>query len=112
MMKRDYSRYLSTNVTRELNEVEDLVEPKPKNQENYARSYALRMLIHYLGDVHQPLHCSSRVDKNYPSGDKGGNMFTLPNHYESAELHAAWDSVLYEYHKSPPLVRTFPFKPF
>ena len=40
-------------------------------------------------------------------GDKGGNLFALPNHYESADLHAVWDSVLYQYHKSPEL----PFTP-
>lgn len=34
-------------------------------------------------------------------------MFALPNHYESADLHAVWDSVIYQYHKSPPL----PFTP-
>jgi hypothetical protein len=25
-------------------------------------SYALRLLIHYVGDIHQPLHAISRVD--------------------------------------------------
>ena len=85
----------------------DCVNPSPKLQETYARSYALRMLIHYLGDVHQPLHCLARIDKKFPIGDKGGNLFTLPNHYESADLHAVWDSVLYKFHNSPPL----PFTP-
>lgn len=26
------------------------------------RSYALRLLIHYIGDIHQPLHAVARVD--------------------------------------------------
>jgi hypothetical protein len=69
-----------------------------KNDEERGKSYALRLLIHYLGDVHQPLHCLSRVDDNYPAGDRGGNDFPLPNHYSANELHAVWDSVIYEFH--------------
>jgi S1/P1 Nuclease len=103
-MKRDYSRFLKKqqNVDYLIEEF-NCVNPSPKLQETYARSYALRMLIHYLGDVHQPLHCLARIDKKFPIGDKGGNLFTLPNHYESADLHAVWDSVLYKFHNSPPL---------
>ncbi|TNV78122.1 hypothetical protein FGO68_gene14425 [Halteria grandinella] len=77
---------------------EDTSAVERPQTEEVGRSYALRLLIHYLGDVHQPLHCSSRVDKSFPEGDKGGNMFPLPNHYESDDLHAVWDSVLYNYH--------------
>lgn len=69
-----------------------------KHDEERGKSYALRLLIHYLGDVHQPLHCMSRVDKEYPAGDRGGNDFPLPNHYSANELHAVWDAVLYEFH--------------
>ena len=72
--------------------------------ETEAKSFALRLLIHYVGDIHQPLHCSSRVDKTYPSGDEGGNLFELPFHYEVDNLHALWDSVFYEYHDSFKLV--------
>jgi hypothetical protein len=34
--------------------------------EEEARSLALRLMIHYTGDIHQPLHSTSRVDKEYP----------------------------------------------
>jgi len=27
-----------------------------------ARSYALRLLIHYLGDIHQPFHTMARFN--------------------------------------------------
>lgn len=69
-----------------------------KQNEERGRSYALRLLIHYLGDVHQPLHAMSRVDSDYPAGDRGGNSFPLPGHYSAKELHAVWDSVVYEFH--------------
>ena len=37
------------------------------------RSFALRLVIHYLGDIHQPLHGVSMIDHRYPTGDMGGN---------------------------------------
>jgi hypothetical protein len=74
------------------------------NNETRARSYALRLLIHYMGDVHQPLHALSRINPEFPAGDRGGNSFPLKNHYSIAELHAAWDSVIYEFHINDKLV--------
>jgi len=64
--------------------------------EKDALSTALRLVIHYSGDVHQPLHGSSRVDHEYPAGDRGGNSFPLPSKDGAKNLHAIWDSVLYE----------------
>lgn len=66
--------------------------------EPLAMSNAIRLLMHYMGDIHQPLHCVSRVDDAYPSGDKGGNAFPTKSHYGTKELHAVWDKVLYEFH--------------
>lgn len=43
----------------------------------------MRLLIHYVGDVHQPLHATARVDHEYPRGDFGGNTVHLPNKDES-----------------------------
>lgn len=57
----------------------------------------MRLLIHYVGDVHQPLHASTRVDHEHPAGDRGGNDFPLPSLDKIKELHAVWDSVLYEF---------------
>ena len=65
------------------------------NNEDVAKSYALRLMIHYMGDIVQPLHCEMRYNSDYPEGDKGGNTFPLPNHYSIDELHALWDMVLY-----------------
>lgn len=65
-----------------------------------AKSLALRLIIHYMGDLHQPLHLVSRYTKENPKGDKGGNLFELKNHYKANELHAVFDNVLYLYHTS------------
>ena len=85
-----------------------------KQDETRGKSYALRLLIHYLGDIHQPLHSMSRVDADFPAGDRGGNSFNLPTHYTAKELHAVWDSVIYEYHVNDKLVsfRNFLSKTF
>lgn len=60
-----------------------------------AESIALRFLIHFVGDFHQPLHCLARVNEDYPKGDAGGNAFELPYRYRVENLHALWDSVLF-----------------
>ena len=65
--------------------------------EDQAKSVALRFLIHYLGDIHQPLHCATRVDYSYPDGDKGGNLFHLKSSQGVSNLHALWDSAIYQF---------------
>jgi hypothetical protein len=54
------------------------------------RSYDLVWLEHLVGDLHQPLHCASRYDKEQPEGDEGGNKVSLCVNCKS-ELHGLWD---------------------
>ena len=68
------------------------------------RSFALRLIIHYVGDLHQPLHAVAEVDSKYPSGDQGGNAESLPSICGAGNLHAVWDSVAYNYCGYPVLV--------
>ena len=37
------------------------------------KSYGLAWLLHLVGDVHMPLHCITRFDRDHPNGDRGGN---------------------------------------
>jgi len=53
------------------------------------KSYDLVWLLHLVGDVHQPLHSSTRVDSADLQGDNGGNNVKLSD--PSKELHAFWD---------------------
>jgi hypothetical protein len=42
------------------------------------KSYDLPWLLHLVGDVHQPLHSTTRVSATKPDGDNGGNgMVTM-----------------------------------
>ena len=59
------------------------------------RADALRFLIHFVGDVHQPMHNTARDTDTFPTGDRGGNDFPLigpPNlKPEPRNLHFLWD---------------------
>ena len=67
--------------------------PNPADQ----LSFALRLIIHYVGDIHQPLHAEAEVNSTYPSGDQGGNKEYIPKYDSVSNLHAVWDSVIYQY---------------
>src|ERR1700687_4619819 len=56
------------------------------------KSYDLTWLLHLVGDVHQPLHASTRVSSTDPNGDSGGNLGKLS--CTSCELHAFCDHLL------------------
>ena len=64
------------------------------------RSVALRLLLHFYGDIHQPLHCLSRYSDDNTDGDKGGNEFDLKYRLSADNLHALWDNVIYSYRKT------------
>ena len=57
------------------------------------RSYDLVWLIHLVGDVHQPLHATTRFDKDQPDGDEGGNDVKLCSSPCRDELHGFWDDL-------------------
>jgi len=51
------------------------------------RLAALKYLVHFVGDVHQPLH-AGYLD------DKGGNTYQLQAFMRGSNLHALWDTGL------------------
>ncbi len=52
-----------------------------------ARREALMFLVHFVGDMHQPLHCSDNKDR-------GGNSVTVRFNDKQTNLHSLWDSAL------------------
>src|SRR5262249_25658153 len=56
------------------------------------KSYDLVWLLHIVGDIHQPLHASTRVSAADPYGDAGGNFVKLD--CAKCELHFFWDDLL------------------
>jgi hypothetical protein len=55
------------------------------------KARALKFLIHFVGDAHQPLHCVGRYTNLNPDGDQGGNRHLLEGG-KYRNLHAYWDS--------------------
>src|SRR5215475_10341476 len=51
------------------------------------RRDTLRFLIHFVGDLHQPLHATDRHDK-------GGNAFVVYQGRKRSNLHRVWDEDL------------------
>ena len=60
------------------------------------RAQALRLIIHFVGDIHQPLHCATRVTSNEADGDHGGNFvfIKVPGRAKKVKLHSYWDGGL------------------
>jgi len=52
------------------------------------RNQAAKFVIHFVGDIHQPLH-----DENI---DRGGNTIIVTFEGKSTNLHASWDTAMPE----------------
>jgi len=58
------------------------------------RAAALKFLVHFIGDLHQPLHVISRVDPETGNDDQGGNLVLVTFLGQPSKLHKVWDSDL------------------
>ncbi len=50
----------------------------------------LKLLVHVVGDIHQPLHTVNRFSKEHPRGDHGGNSHKIKSSIAD-NMHAYWD---------------------
>jgi hypothetical protein len=91
------------NILTALNENVNILRSSTDDAE---RARALRLVIHFVGDIHQPLHCSSRVTADHPEGDLGGNLFTIrirkSSKLEKSNLHSYWDGGIGSFPKTGP----------
>ena len=76
------------NIVKALAHYVDVLKTSA-NQDD--RAQALRFIIHFVGDIHQPLHCATRVDDSHPEGDFGGNKFNIKVGGKNKNLHSYWD---------------------
>lgn len=63
-------------------------------QTQFEKSMMARYLVHVVGDVHQPLHSSTLINKKFPDGDQGGNLFPIQFKENIQNLHKLFDSIL------------------
>jgi S1/P1 Nuclease len=68
-------------------------ELKNKNMGKDKKQMYLRLLIHFVGDLHQPLHVGGRPE------DQGGNRIRVLWFNDSTNLHSLWDDRLPEFQK-------------
>ncbi len=83
-------------ITREIEEEEKVL--RDPNAPAEKKTVALRYLIHFVGDLHMPLHATT-------NNDEGGNCVPLKyfwraphehNHSYSPNLHSLWDTAIPE----------------
>ena len=98
--------------------LEENVNTLRTSTDQNARAQALRFIIHFVGDIHQPLHCATRVDSAHPDGDRGGNLVKIKikqadGTFKTVNLHSYWDGGLESFPRSgpnfsPPPLRQIP----
>lgn len=65
---------------------------KDKNSSDEDQVFYLKLLVHLVGDLHQPLHAGL-------ADDKGGNDFQVRWFNRGTNLHRVWDSDMIESNK-------------
>lgn len=58
----------------------------------HEKGFSLRVLLHVVGDIHQPMHAVSQYSRRFPRGDKGGNLVRFNKSSVASNLHAWWDN--------------------
>lgn len=58
------------------------------------RAEALKFLIHFVGDIHQPMHVGR-------AKDRGGNDIKVEFFYDRTNLHVVWDELLIRHTRKP-----------
>jgi hypothetical protein len=83
----------STPPPNALSELRRLIPEIGSTKDQALAAYDLPWLEHLVGDVHQPLHATSRYLKSQPKGDAGGNfVWVAPGPAAAGKtLHAYWD---------------------
>jgi hypothetical protein len=88
----EFVKYLQTdssaNVYNAIIKMEKLLRNPESSKED--KVFALKMIIHFVGDLHQPMHVSR-------AEDQGGNKIKLKFQRKESNLHSLWDSGLIEY---------------
>ena len=89
--------------------LEDNVNILKTSTDKNAQAQALRFIIQFVADIHNPLHCATRVDSDHPDGDRGGNLVRIKVADKSTNLHSYWDGGIRSFPKTganfaPPLL--------
>lgn len=83
-----YYRPQQQNVVWAINQAQKVLANS--NATPFDQALFLAFLIHFTGDIHQPLHCISLYNRQFPQGDTGGHDYTVQAGYGD-NLHSYWD---------------------
>lgn len=96
------------NIVKALNDYVEVLK-SGEDHSDQEQAEALRFIIHFVGDIHQPLHCATRVTTvpKRPEGDMGGNDFQIKvrgdnNRLRSVKLHSYWDGGIDDFPRMGP----------
>ncbi|EMY79122.1 S1/P1 Nuclease [Leptospira weilii serovar Ranarum str. ICFT] len=74
-------------------------------QTNAKRLQALSFVVHFIGDIHQPLHVAER------NNDLGGNRVRVQIGKRRSSLHGIWDTNLVNFISTNPITVSIILKP-
>ena len=93
--KLPYPQYVSTidtmkqaNAYRAIQQMRQQLQNAGKPRAD--RLFALKFLVHLVGDIHQPMHAGH-------ADDQGGNKVLVKFQGKDLNLHSLWDSTLLDY---------------
>jgi hypothetical protein len=64
------------------------------SQQDRDRAIALKFVVHFIGDLHQPLHATTRTNPDTGEDDRGGNAIEVTFLGAKSNLHKVWDTDL------------------
>lgn len=65
-----------------------LMSPTTTREE---KAFAMRVLVHVVADIHQPMHTINWYSSRYPLGDRGGNLVKIKSRKIAKNMHSFWD---------------------
>ena len=69
-----------------------LLRPALSGTDDDLKAYDLSWVLHLVGDLHQPLHCTTRIRQGV--SDNGGNGTKVKVKVAAKPLHTYWDDLL------------------
>ena len=80
------------NILISIEECRDLLSEEYPSASR--KAIHLAWLEHLIGDIHQPLHCITLINRTFPRGDLGGNLLAVRSRDIVKRLHGYWDDAL------------------
>jgi len=66
----------ATNVATSLQQLSSSLMFSNQSQA-WGKGLSMLMLVHFIGDLHQPLHATQFFSQEFPRGDVGGNLYNI-----------------------------------